>query len=115
MLYNNQEVTNENVDEIIDELLAHYATDRLEVAFKFIDKGLCAKSYPVSAVSESYLQLVLLCQGGESGMELKHLPYEGGIQSQPSRFFHARSVINSALSTVYEEARKRHAHHDPTS
>ncbi len=102
-------ITEENLDEVIDSLLEKYETYRLEVAFKFIGKGFCEKSYPVSSLSSYYIELVTLCQGGESGMELMHLPYNNCIQDTPSRFFHARSIINESFNRVLRE--KENAHH----
>ncbi len=83
----------EQLYDAVSELLDIHKTERLEAALKFFRfnniSGICPKSFPRTSLTIKLLSLLNLCVGGETGTEIKHFPYEGGILEQSNIFVQA--------------------------
>lgn len=91
----------ESFYEAVDLAFRTYQTDDISTALRRIGKGICPRSFPTSSQSLYFLDMYYLTHGGESGLDLVHLPNEGGILDQPSLFFRACEIIShqKALKT----------------
>ena len=99
----------EELYSAIDELLEFHKTDRLEIAFKLIKGnvgGMCAKSFPMSALSIRLIGMLNLCMGGENGVQLLHLPFAGTLYDQPNLFIEAYYVYLDEHSKYIRSLRK---------
>lgn len=69
-----------------------------ERGLRRIGKGVCIKSFPLTAFTERMLELFFLTHGGFSGIELTFLPCQGSIYDNPNLFFEASNVIGEELN-----------------
>lgn len=110
-------VTNSEIsfNHAVNSLLNLHQSDRVEVALKFFKlknsrtTGICPKSFPKSQLTVSLLSKLNLCLGGHSGVELVHLPYEGGLFDQPNVFIEAYQVYSEEFNKFWRVQRKERA------
>lgn len=86
----------------VQKILDLHKTERIEVALKKIRLGniygVCIKSFPRTPFSSYLLGLINLCVGGESGMEMAHLPFQGTILEQPNLLVEVYNIWCDELS-----------------
>lgn len=87
----------EEFGHAIDEILRVYASDRLEVALKKFGYGklfgVCPKSFPRTALTIELTEIINLCVGGQSGVELCQLPFAGSLSEQPNLFIEGYQIF----------------------
>lgn len=93
----------EELFSVLDRALQLYKTEDLRVALKRMGRGVCIKSLPVFQECYYFLDLYNKTHGGETGTELLHLPYSGGILEQPQIFFDACDHITRVKSAFLRE------------
>jgi len=63
-------------------------------------RGICLKSFPLPPELMYYVNLIYLCKGGEQGVQMMHLPRNGGILEQDFRFLEFFKIFTSEESQV---------------
>jgi len=93
-------------------ILEMYKTDRVEGGLKRFGlkdtkiSGICIKSFPKSPLTSKLLELIYLCTGGQSGVDLVHLPFEGTVLDQPNIFIEAYSIFTQEYNKYMKEKTK---------
>jgi hypothetical protein len=99
-----------DLTEAISNLLKLHATSKIEIALKQIRYknlyGVCIKSFPRTLLTNSLLNLIMLCTGGFNGTELTHLPFKGTILEQPNIFIEAYNIYTDEHNKYVQEKRK---------
>lgn len=89
--------------EVCSNIADFHVITQIERILKFIGKGICPASFPLTETSVHLTWLVDQCLGGEGGTDLIHLPYGGGVLDQPALFFEAKDIIVSERAKWYNE------------
>lgn len=97
----------ESLFTAIDKLLDAYKASDVTVALRRIGRGVCPKSFPVSPQSHYFLGLYHITHGGEYGLDLMHLPNEGGALDQPNIFFSSSTAISHIRGKFFGDKIKK--------
>lgn len=88
---------------MLDRLEELYETDKVEILLGRIGLGICLKAYPIERRVDQAIKVLNWCMGGPNGMDLLHLPYDGGIYDQPAYFIQAYEAIVQEKSDYLKE------------
>lgn len=103
--------------ESVSKILEAFKTDRIEVALKSFrlpdnqDKrisGICLKSFPRTRLTSRLIEMLNMCMGGQSGVELIHLPFAGTILNQPNIFIQAYFIYSDEVNKFLKESMPKH-------